>query len=51
MKVASRACHNVALLTAAALLQLGLSHAAKVLDLTARARCWCRGAGDKLPFW
>jgi hypothetical protein len=33
------ACHHVALLTPAALLKLGLSPAAKVLELKWRVRC------------
>lgn len=43
VKIECAACHHVALLTPAALLKLGLSPAAKVLDLTMRVRC--RGCG------
>jgi hypothetical protein len=39
------ACHHVALLTPDALLRVGLSPAAKVLDLKGRFRC--RGCGAK----
>jgi hypothetical protein len=34
-KIVCTACHHIALLTQGALLRLGLSHAAKVLDLKA----------------
>jgi hypothetical protein len=46
VKIECAACHHVALLTPAALLKLGLSPAAKVLDLTMRVRyrgCGVRG--------
>jgi hypothetical protein len=45
VKVDCAACHHLALLTPEALLRLGLSAAAKVLDLKARLRC--RGCGRK----
>ena len=47
VKVDCAACHHVALLTPEALLRLrvGLSAAAKVLDLKGRLRC--RGCGRK----
>ena len=45
VKVDCAACHHVALMTPAALLKLGLSPAAKVLDLTMRVRC--RGCGAR----
>jgi hypothetical protein len=45
VQVDCAACHPVALLTPEALLRLGLSAAAKVLDLKARLRC--RGCGRK----
>jgi hypothetical protein len=45
LKVDCPACHHVALLTPDALLRVGLSPAAKVLDLKARLRC--RGCGAK----
>ena len=45
VKVDCAACHNVALLTPGALMRMGLSPAAKVLDLKARLRC--RGCGRK----
>ena len=45
VKVDCAACHHVALLTSAALLKLGLSPHAKVLDLKQRVRC--RGCGAK----
>ena len=38
VKIECAACHHVALLTPAALLKLGLSPAAKVLDLTMRGQ-------------
>jgi len=44
-KVDCAACHHVALLTPEALLRVGLSPAAKVLDLQGRFRC--RGCGRK----
>ena len=44
MKVDCAACHHVAPLTPAALLRLGLSPAAKVLDPNMRVRCRGRGA-------
>ena len=43
MKVDCAACQHVALLTPEALLRVGLSPAAKVLDLKTRLRC--RGCG------
>jgi hypothetical protein len=43
VKVDCAACHHVALLTPDALLRVGLSSAAKVLDLKGRLRC---AAGD-----
>jgi ribosomal protein S27E len=45
VKVDCAACHHVALLTPEALLRVGLSPAAKVLDLKGRLRC--RGCGRK----
>ena len=45
VKVDCAACHHVALLTPEALLRVGLSRAAKVLDLKGRFRC--RGCGRK----
>jgi ribosomal protein S27E len=45
VKIDCAACHHVALMTPAALLKLGLSPAAKVLDLTMRVRC--RGCGAR----
>ena len=45
VKIDCAACHHVALLTADALLKLGLSTAVKVLDLKTRVRC--RGCGAK----
>ena len=45
VKIDCAACHHVALMTPAALLKLGLSPAAKVLDLTLRVRC--RGCGAR----
>jgi ribosomal protein S27E len=39
VKIDCAACHHVALMTPAALLKLGLSPVAKVLDLTLRVRC------------
>jgi hypothetical protein len=45
VKVDGAACHHVALLTPEALLRVGLSPAAKVLDLKGRLRC--RGCGRK----
>ena len=45
MKVDCAACRHVALLTSEALLRVGLSPAAKVLDLKGRLRC--RGCGRK----
>jgi hypothetical protein len=39
VKVDCAACHHVALLTSEALLRVGLSPAAKVLDLKGRLRC------------
>ena len=45
VKVDCAACHHVALLTAEALLRLGLSPGVKVLDLKGRVRC--RGCGAK----
>jgi len=45
VKVDCAACHHVALLPPEALLRVGLSPAAKVLDLKGRLRC--RGCGRK----
>jgi hypothetical protein len=45
VKVDCAACRHVALLTPDFLLRLGLSPAAKVLDLNGRVRC--RGCGAK----
>jgi hypothetical protein len=45
VKVDCAACHRVALLTPEALLRVGLSPTAKVLDLKGRLRC--RGCGRK----
>jgi ribosomal protein S27E len=45
VKVDCAACHHVALLTPEALPRVGLSPAAKVLDLKGRLRC--RGCGRK----
>ena len=45
VKVDCAACHHVALLAPGALLRVGLSPAAKVLDLKDRLRC--RGCGRK----
>ena len=45
VKVDCAACHQVALLTREALLRVGLSPAAKLLDLKGRLRC--RGCGRK----
>jgi hypothetical protein len=45
VKVDCAACHHVALLTTDALPRVGLSPAAKVLDLKGRFRC--RGYGRK----
>jgi hypothetical protein len=45
VKLDCLACHHVALLTQDALLRVGLSPAAKVLDLKERLRC--RGCGRK----
>ena len=45
VKIDCAACHHVALLTAGALLKLGLSPGAKVLDLKGRVRC--RGCGAR----
>jgi hypothetical protein len=45
VKVDCAACRHVALLTPEALLKVGLSHGAKVLDLKGRFRC--RGCGAK----
>jgi hypothetical protein len=45
VKVDCAACHHVALLTPEALLRVGLSPGAKVLDLKGRLRC--RGCGRK----
>ena len=45
VKVDCADCHHVALLTPEALLKVGLSQAAKVLDLKGRFRC--RGCGRK----
>jgi hypothetical protein len=45
VKVDCAACHHVALLTPEALLRVGLSPTAKVLDLKGRLRC--RGCGRK----
>jgi hypothetical protein len=45
VKVDCAACGHVALLTPEALMRLGLSPAAKVLDLKERLRC--RGCGRK----
>jgi hypothetical protein len=45
VKVDCAACHHVALLTPEALLRVGLSPAAKILDLKVRLRC--RGWGSK----
>jgi ribosomal protein S27E len=45
VKVDCPACHHLALLTPKALMKVGLSHAAKVLDLNGRFRC--RGCGRK----
>jgi ribosomal protein S27E len=39
VKVDCAACHHIALLTPEALLRIGLSPAAKVLDLKQRLRC------------
>jgi hypothetical protein len=39
VKVDCPACHHVALLTPEALMKVGLSPAAKVLDLKGRLRC------------
>jgi hypothetical protein len=47
VRIDCAACHHVALLTPEALLRLGLSAAAKVLDLNGRLRC--RGCGRKGP--
>jgi hypothetical protein len=45
VKVDSAVCHHVALLAPEALLRVGLSPAAKILDLKGRFRC--RGCGKK----
>ena len=45
VKADCAACHQVALLTPEALLRVGLSPAAKLLDLKGRLRC--RGCGRK----
>lgn len=45
VKADGAACHQVALLTPEALLRVGLSPAAKLLDLKGRLRC--RGCGRK----
>jgi hypothetical protein len=45
VKVDCAACHHVALLTPEALLRIGLSPGAKVLDLKGRLKC--RGCGRK----
>jgi hypothetical protein len=45
VKVDCAACHHVALLTPNALVRVGLTPAAKVLDLKGRFRC--RGCGAK----
>jgi ribosomal protein S27E len=45
VKVDCAACHHVALLPPEALLRVGLSTSAKVLDLKGRLRC--RGCGKK----
>jgi hypothetical protein len=46
VKVDCAACHHVALLAPEALLRVGLSPAAKVLDLKGRLRCRaCRSKG------
>jgi ribosomal protein S27E len=45
VKVDCAACHHVALLTQGALLKLGFSPQAKVLDLKERVRC--RGCGKR----
>jgi ribosomal protein S27E len=45
VKVDCAACRHVALLTPEALLRVGLSPAAKILDLKDRLRC--RGCGRK----
>jgi hypothetical protein len=45
VKIDCAACRHVALLTPAALLRVGLSPAAKILDPKARLRC--RGCGRK----
>jgi hypothetical protein len=45
VKVDCAACHHVALLTPEALVKIGLSPTAKVLDLKGRLRC--RGCGRK----
>jgi hypothetical protein len=45
VKVDCTACHHVALVTPEVLERLGLSPAAKVLDL--KERLWCRGCGRK----
>jgi ribosomal protein S27E len=45
VRVDCAACHHVALLTPDALLRVGLSPAAKVLDLQGRLRC--RACGRK----
>jgi ribosomal protein S27E len=46
VKVDCAACHHVALLTPEALMRVGLSPAAKVLDLKGRLRC--RGCGKRV---
>jgi hypothetical protein len=45
VRIDCAACHHVALLTPEALLRVGLSPAAKILDLERRLRC--RGCGRK----
>jgi hypothetical protein len=49
VKVGRAACHHVALLTPEALLRVGLSPGAKVLDLKGQFRCWgAEGKGERL---
>ena len=49
VKVDSATCHHVALLTPEALLRVGLSSTAKVLDL--KGRLLCRGAVGRGGRW
>jgi hypothetical protein len=49
VKVDCAACHHVALLSAEALMRVGLSPGAKVLDLKGRLRC--RAAGERGGRW